>query len=683
MTFIDTWDSGQPNGLWDVGIQWDVNSPSPGGDPTPYLNLVTSEHRDQPDFIATLTAVLQPFADLQTVMSSFPTLFDIDVAVGVQEDAVGKWVGVSRNLNEPLTGVYFELDSATLGLDQGILQGPFDPTSGIVQLPDDVYRQLLQAEVLNNSWDGTVTEAYAIWKTLFPDTLPSLVPTELVDFTTNYVNGVVYPSSEAVFSRAELTLTRNGPATYTDSFGLLVTAAANVPRFNYVGGVAVGILLEGASTNNFTYSNDFSNAAWTLSDPTLSQNALGPDGGSSSAWTATAASFAANRAYRSDNIASSQTISFYVEAGTCGFAYIWAIESGGGQIGTWFNLLAGVKGTNNYTITGSPVGSFSNVTITPAANGFYRISAYYNYVSGTVSAGWGFSDSDASNAATIGHTGIIFGAQMESLQYASSYIPTTTAAASRVADSITRTRSSPTAFTRLVSGITPAGLPSAGSAFWTLDDGTTSNIIFAYYTPAGHIEVLANIGGTTVVALDMGAVAFNAAFSLAVTASAGNFAASLNGGAVVSSSYGTMPTGLINDWIGEAFSAGNYPLNSNLGVFAEWTGVVMTNAQLQALAAPGGAAALEASWVVGPELLIQDESNMHMILALTGTPPSPLDLALFLSGSLNVRPDGVQIDYYLTPDTSGDPYFGLDIENANIAGLDVGGFGFLNNGTGY
>lgn len=170
MTFISDWDSGQPNGLWDVGLQWDVNVPSPGGDPTPYLNLVTSEHRNQPDFITMLTAVLQPFADLQVVMASFPSLYDIDVAVGVQEDAVGEWVGITRDLEVPITGVYFELDSATLGLDQGILQGPLDPTDGITVLPDDIYRTLLYAVRLNNSWNGTIPGAYEIWNTLFAGT---------------------------------------------------------------------------------------------------------------------------------------------------------------------------------------------------------------------------------------------------------------------------------------------------------------------------------------------------------------------------------------------------------------------------------------------------------------------------------------------------------------------------------
>jgi len=170
MSFVDIWDSGLYGADWDSGLDWDTNIGPASGNITPYLNLVTSEHRNQPNFIATLSTLVQPLADLQVVMRSFPGLYDIDVAEGSQLDSVGEWVGISRNLNVPITGVYFSLDSATLGLDQGVLQGPFDPTTGLTQLPDSTYRQLLYAERANNSWDGTIPAAYEIWDTLFSGT---------------------------------------------------------------------------------------------------------------------------------------------------------------------------------------------------------------------------------------------------------------------------------------------------------------------------------------------------------------------------------------------------------------------------------------------------------------------------------------------------------------------------------
>jgi hypothetical protein len=168
MSFVDSWD--QPGATWDSGLQWDVNvGPSPG-DVTPYLNLVTSEHRDKPKFMAMLGGTFQPLADVQVLAAGLAALFDLDVAVGAQLDVVGQWVGQSRNLTVPLTGVYFTFDTAGVGFDEGTWYGPFDPVSGIVSLPDDAYRTLLRATIAANHWDGTIDGAYAAWNILFAGT---------------------------------------------------------------------------------------------------------------------------------------------------------------------------------------------------------------------------------------------------------------------------------------------------------------------------------------------------------------------------------------------------------------------------------------------------------------------------------------------------------------------------------
>ena len=137
------------------------------GDPTPYLNLITSEHSDKPNFIASLSAVLQPLVDVQVTIQSLPSAFDIDNAVGAQLDIIGQWVGRNRYLLEPLSNVYFSFDTPGLGFDQGTWIGPYDPTSGLVALNDSAYRTLLYAVIGANQWDGTVPSAYAIWETLF------------------------------------------------------------------------------------------------------------------------------------------------------------------------------------------------------------------------------------------------------------------------------------------------------------------------------------------------------------------------------------------------------------------------------------------------------------------------------------------------------------------------------------
>lgn len=132
-----------------------------------YTDLITSEHQDKPNFAAVLAAILRPVADIVDTIGSLPATFDIDEAQGNQLDIIGLWVGVSRQLNEPLAGVYFSFDTIGLGFDEGVWQGQFDPTSGLVSLPDDAYRALLYATIGANQWDGSIPGAYAVWQQLF------------------------------------------------------------------------------------------------------------------------------------------------------------------------------------------------------------------------------------------------------------------------------------------------------------------------------------------------------------------------------------------------------------------------------------------------------------------------------------------------------------------------------------
>lgn len=165
--YIDSWDSGQPNAKWDSGLQYDVNVGTPSGDVTPYLALITSEHRDKIKFMTMLANLFQPMADNIHTLGGMYEKFDLEVAVGSQLDVVGQWVGRSRELQVPLTGVYFSFDTAGVGWDEGAWKGPFDPGTQLFLLPDDEYRQLLQITVLNNKWDGTKEQAYTNWAEVF------------------------------------------------------------------------------------------------------------------------------------------------------------------------------------------------------------------------------------------------------------------------------------------------------------------------------------------------------------------------------------------------------------------------------------------------------------------------------------------------------------------------------------
>lgn len=137
-------------------------------DTSKYTGLITSEHADKPKFMAVIAALTAASADAQVLANQTPTLYSIDAAVGVQLDAIGAWVGLSRTLSIPLTGVYFTWDDAALiGWDSGSWQSTTDSPTGLVTLPDDAYRRLLRAKIAANHWDGTIPGATAVYLTVF------------------------------------------------------------------------------------------------------------------------------------------------------------------------------------------------------------------------------------------------------------------------------------------------------------------------------------------------------------------------------------------------------------------------------------------------------------------------------------------------------------------------------------
>lgn len=163
---------------------------------TDYTSLITSEHADKPKFMAMVSLLAQWGADRRNMLASIPGLFDIDSAVGQQLDFIGEWVGVKRTLSVPLSGVYFSFDTSGVGFDQGTWLGPYDPTTGLVSLPDDQYRILLYATIAANNWDGTVPGAYTAWNMIFQPLGYSVLISDNQDMTMSIV--LVGPTPDAV-----------------------------------------------------------------------------------------------------------------------------------------------------------------------------------------------------------------------------------------------------------------------------------------------------------------------------------------------------------------------------------------------------------------------------------------------------------------------------------------------------
>ena len=177
-------------------------------------------------------------------------------------------------------------------------------------------------------------------------------------------------------------------------------------------------MLEPASTNLVTYSEDFSNAYWTKSGLGVTSGFISPDG-TLNAYkmvkdTNTGTGFL--RASGFSQLATENiTLSIYAKAGENNSVILYEDYSDDGVI---FNLKTG-------TITayrGTPVSSSMELL----TNGFYKLNltVFPNYTISQYKV-IAIDNSGSLTAAGDGTSGVyIFGAQLEVLSYATSYIPT-------------------------------------------------------------------------------------------------------------------------------------------------------------------------------------------------------------------------------------------------------------------
>lgn len=226
-----------------------------------------------------------------------------------------------------------------------------------------------------------------------------------------------------------ITLTRSSIARYYNSSGIIVQAAVNEPRFEYDPETLapLGLKLEPARTNTFTYSQDFTNAAWVKTNiSAAATSVVAPDGSATALKMSGSGVAGASNLQRRDlafTAATAYSLSVFVKADTASFIYL-ALPAAA------FGVLQQV----NFNLAGA--GSFIVISGAPSAsirrlpNGWFRLSISATTTASMAAAAWvafGF------NQATT--TGVVlWGAQLEVGPAPSSYVPAVVAAATRSAD---------------------------------------------------------------------------------------------------------------------------------------------------------------------------------------------------------------------------------------------------------
>lgn len=369
-----------------------------------------------------------------------------------------------------------------------------------------------------------------------------------------------------------VTFTRSTTGTYVDpADGLVKTAAINIPRFE-----ANGLLIEGASTNISIRSEEFNDAAWSKGGSSISPNSIvAPDG------TLTADALVEGSSSGSHNIfkipagaADTYTKSVYVKENTRRYVAVWLFDTGTVS-GVLFDSRDG--SFVEHLDSANQVTSFSSVAL---SNGWFRLS-----ITATLTAlsqhGVDLSDSaspakTATKLPTYLGDGVsslyIWGAQAEALPFASSYIPTTTTAVTRTADSASisstgnffETQGSIAVLADVIGDL------GADQSIISVNDGSA---VDRYLINRSSDKIRTQVIDTSVSQADYSDASdmtVNQQFSIAHTFKANDFETFKDGVSIGTDTAGTVPAGLTDIDLGQDNAGANqmYGHLKNLRIYA-------------------------------------------------------------------------------------------------------------------
>jgi len=349
-------------------------------------------------------------------------------------------------------------------------------------------------------------------------------------------------------SRLSATYTRNSLKNVLQN-GVLVELAANQFGTSYDPVTRLyGYLPETAATNLFLYSQDYTTGAtWTKSSSSIiSSNNIAPDG------TSTAALFQCSGAsgYLQQGktlTAASYSAGIYVKKGNTRYVYMGLTQ--GSACDYIFDLDNDCAVTNT---GGSPTGYLVTKIGT---TGWYGIAMSRTAAASASNFAIYPTTSPTSIVSSNGSNIYVWGAQLETGTYASSYIKTTSGTATRSADVLTMPLANLAGFSSsaytLVNSHREIVLFSSG--FFDSVQLNSSNRAGNLRTASTAVNIVVNGGATQA---NQGIA--NTSVSLCKIGSsfsANNFLFSQNGSAAVADTSGSMPTGVTTYEIGSQLGA--------------------------------------------------------------------------------------------------------------------------------
>jgi Concanavalin A-like lectin/glucanases superfamily len=361
----------------------------------------------------------------------------------------------------------------------------------------------------------------------------------------------------------------------TTTAAVSVGPVSNVPRLDYLGSSCPRLLLEPQRTNVQTYSEQINNAAWGLSGVSVSaNNAISPDGYTNADKIVESAANARHEFYGvSASFSGNNSVSFFAKA--AGRRYICALEPTGAG-GATFDLQTGTVAT--VTAVSASIENYGN--------GWYRCSVVINKTA-TTQIYYVLRTTSSVGIETYtgdGTSGVLFyGAQTElSASYATSYIPTTAASVTRVADAAYKTSISSllsasvgTLFVE-VERQGPSGADFENLIF--ISDTSLLNFVnIIYDTPTNRYKAQVREGATT--------SPYTGKIKIAAAWEANNLVLYINGVLQATDTSVTVPTVTFDSLALGSYYDGSYGPDSFRGSFSQALVFKnrLTNAQLAEL----------------------------------------------------------------------------------------------------
>jgi hypothetical protein len=351
-------------------------------------------------------------------------------------------------------------------------------------------------------------------------------------WATGNGTALAYNDENANFKPLPFDFTRASSGTVVNQSGLIETVGSGIPRIDFLGNTKGSLLLEPSRTNSFLHSNQF-DTTWQPNYLVLTSGQIGV-GGSQNAWLLTGSTGTDEKRLRqSVTPTGNVACSVYAKKGTNDFVWLRGVTAAT-NIRTFFNLSNGTIGSD---------ASVSSSMI-DMGNGWYRCEAVFNQDAG-FEFYIGLSDSDGSAVtSTTGNIYIQY-SQLESGSYATSYIPTSGSAVTRVAE--TNSQTPPSSVIGQTEGTMFVDCKVNAQGTYTgfsLNDNTTNNEVIIRFTTQDRIEYYLRSGGSQPIGGGTTLFDTDKRVKIAFAYKSGDSSVYINGAQVTTSTTTTMPVNL-------------------------------------------------------------------------------------------------------------------------------------------